>query len=346
MLNCGLSGSELYTNVPRKICKYDYEWYKEKFGIKLDSITDYLSQPFKYAFKLILEEILNTRKRFVFDFNSFYIDFETVREENFLRDRQNGRFQDVDIVNSDFKGYQLAIFYRMTTNDKNRYRRKNLYIGYEHKKILSKLTNDGTKLYTTKDFNYKSILEGVYSKFPNIPPYRLERIVHYGLYRFYVSLKDSCSINIHSKNYKLWAYAGSIYYDPIKQVKEYYHRMKMKIIRIARWNEEYSTGFHYIGIDIKKMKEWAELNNKSERAGWCWVWFPKVIARRYEKMTYYNSMHMYIFKVQLQKKYRKKLNVNIENKKYRDVEFIGESIGYKFNPATKHWKELVKEFIN
>ena len=47
----------------------------------------------------------------------------------------------------------------------------------------------------------------------------------------------------------------------------------------------------------------------------------------------------------LQKKYSKGWTHFIEgDQKYREVDFVGEAINFKFKPADKHWKDLIKEY--
>ena len=65
-------------------------------------------------------------------FGMFYIDFENFQEDEFIRQRQLGRMQDIDVVESDFTGYQLSFFYKMSKNDNLILR--NLYLGKKHKK--------------------------------------------------------------------------------------------------------------------------------------------------------------------------------------------------------------------
>ena len=45
--------------------------------------------------------------RFTGPFGAFYIDFENFQEDEFIRQRQLGRMQDIDVVESDF--YRLSI---------------------------------------------------------------------------------------------------------------------------------------------------------------------------------------------------------------------------------------------
>ena len=67
----------------------------------------------------------------------FYVDIETYDEDLFLKLRRKGKFQDIDIVQSDFKGYQLAFYY--LAGRKGHFKKHNVYTLEKHNNMINKL---------------------------------------------------------------------------------------------------------------------------------------------------------------------------------------------------------------
>jgi hypothetical protein len=120
--------------------------------------------------------------------------------------------------------------------------------------------------------------------------------------------------------------------------------MRKKIKKIAKWKDIKYNNYYYIAISKDRMPDWIDLNNKSNKAGWRWLHFEDVTVRRQLEAALYNTTFSYIFKVKIQKKYTKFWSYHIEHQKYRDVDFVGIAVNYKLQPATMHWKELIKQY--
>lgn len=344
MFNCGLSAAELFTNVPQKIVVHDYDWFRKKTGVNKDTVEEYAGYIFAGAFKLIIQTIIRDKVRFVSSFYNSYIDFVTVDDMDFMRDRQNGRFTDINIVESGFKGYQLMYHWRGSFKDVTRYKKMMLYMNVDMKQSFIDRINSGEVFYSIKDIRTKDILPDLKKIFPKLSKVVLGKITEYGFTRIFHAMKQQCSINVCSKNFGLYTYIGRTAFDRAKWTKEYYFRMRMKLIKISKWNEDKPTQYYYIALTDERMKYWARLNNKSNKAGWCWVWFDKCIARRLLKTALCNSTKSHIFEIKVRKKDMRYWHLPIEMTKYRDVEYLGESHNYVLKRSSKHWKDLVKEY--
>lgn len=343
LFNHGITASELYEGVGDEICNKDFVWFKNNFDVSQDNVFSYLGYIFIYSFDLIITYIIENKVRFVGPFASFYIDFEMFSEEEFMSQRRNGRMKDIDLVNSDFTGYQLTLFYKYARND-TRYRKLNLYLGKKHKELFLNKVNSGERMYTIKDITLEDILPQIYEKFPKLNKKEVKKILYKGYHRMYYAIKQQCYMTFRSRTLDCTFHIGTFFKYPERQIKEYSFRMRMKLIKLAKWRKDKLDDYHFIGISKDRYDDWVALNNKTNRAGWCWVHFENVIARKQLDAVLYNSTYIYIFKVKLQKKYSKKWNHTIKKQKFKDVEFVGIGVNYKLQPTTMHWKELIKQY--
>ncbi len=343
LFNHGITPAELFEGTGFDLCDKDFTWFRNNFEILQEDKYNYLGYIFLYSFDLIVTYVIENKVRFTGPFGMFYIDFEMFTNEEFKRQRQMGRMQDIDLIEADFTGYQVTFYYKYSRND-SRYRRLNLYLGKRHKELFLNKVNSGEKMYSTKDVNMTHFLPQIYEKFPRLNKRTINKILSKGYYRMYYAIKQQCYMTFRSTTLNCSFYIGTFFKTPERQIFEYSFRMRMKLIKLAKWRKDKFDQYYYIGISKNRMNDWVNLNNKSNRAGWCWLHFEDVIARRQLEAVVYNSTYIYIFKVKIQKKYSHKWNHKIEKQKFRDVEFVGTGINYKFHPATKYWKELIKEW--
>lgn len=343
LFNHGINPTEIFSGDTRELCDKDYLWFQNNFNHYNESVEAYLGHIFTYALDIIIQYVIEHKVRFNGPFNSFYIDFEMFLDEDFKIHRQRGRMQDIDIVESDFTGYQLTFYYRYSKYD-SYYRKRNFYIGKKHRKMFIDKVNSGEKMHSIKDVTITHFLPQIYEKFPKLSKRELKKIISRGLSRLGQAMKENCYASIKSTVLDVTFFIGTVYFNPEFQIKDYYFRMRKKLEKIARWRKDKFDQYYYVGIDKNRMEDWVNLNDKSPKAGWCWVWFEEVAARRLLDSVKYNSTHIYIFKIKVQKKYSKRWNFYIQKAKYRDVQYVGKAINYKFQPATKHWKDLIKEF--
>lgn len=343
LFNHGITATELYSGVDNETCDKDFTWFKNNFDVPQDNVFSYLGYIFMYSFDIIVTYVIENKVRVVGPFALFYIDFEMFDEEEFLLHRRRGRMQDIDLIESDFTGYQISLFYKYSRND-SRYRKINLYLGKKHRDLFLSKVNSGERMYTTKDISIDYFLPQVYEKFPRLSKTEIKRIIYKGYYRMYYAIKQQCYMTFRSRTLDCTFHIGTFFKNPERQIKEYSFRMRMKLIKLAKWRKDKFDQYYYIGISKDRYKDWVALNNKSNKAGWCWMYFEDVIARRQLEAVLYNSTYIYIFKVKIQKKYSHKWNHPIDKQKFRDAEFVGMGINYTFYPATKHWKELIKEY--
>ena len=178
---------------------------------------------------MILNKVLDEKVRFKIPVKSeAYIDFEIVNGDKFVLQRQNGRFSEIDFVESDFTGYFLNYYYNTKAYQKS----MPIYLGGDLKKKFLSGINSGTKYYSIRDITLDDVIEEVHERYKEFSIPELKKLIIHGFGRMHSSIKFGCAISIISKRYKCLAYIGSLNLTPDKQIKEYSIRRDRKLRKI------------------------------------------------------------------------------------------------------------------
>ena len=335
LFNHGLTAEELFTNTPKSVVDKRWSWFIQRYG-STNSYEDAISDPFKYALGLILHYVLDNKVRFVIPcVAESYIDFEIVTGDMFVEQRQNGRFGEIDFIESDFTGYALRYYFKTKAYQKA----YPIYMGGELKQKFLTGINSGTKYYTIKDVTLEHFLPQVWEKFPELTKTEVKKLLLHGFRRMHSAIKYGCAISIQTKkNINCVAYIGAIYLKPDKQIKEYSIRRDKKLRKIEGWKKTPFDGYYYIGLNDVAFERWIEANSKARTV----LQFTNVIPRKIKEEIYYKAKHLHVFR--FKRKDFKGWAYWAENLKLRDVEYIGEALDRKFIPSDKTWKNLIKEY--
>lgn len=178
-----------------------------------------MAEPFRYCFALIINKMIDERKRFKLPTQTeAYLDFEFINEEKFRAGRQNGAYQDIDFIESDFTTYLLKYYFKAKGYQKS----YPIYLGGELKQKLINGINSGIKYYTIHDLNIDDIMPEMYEKFKELSKSELKKLIVFGFRRMHTAMKYGCAITIvTSKHMKCHAYIGDLSLNQAKQIKEY-----------------------------------------------------------------------------------------------------------------------------
>ena len=131
-----LTATDLYTNFPYKKLKTNLK----NIPAGENNQRWLLTKIFRYFFYLVIKDIIENKTTFRFPrtYRAF-LEMISVSGEDFVRARQNGAFQDVDFLTSDFTGYHLGLRYN------TRYGKwvKALHVTEKYKDRITELTNKG-----------------------------------------------------------------------------------------------------------------------------------------------------------------------------------------------------------
>lgn len=335
LFNHGLTVEELYSNTPKRIIDRKWTWFIKNYG-QTSSYEDAIADPFKYCLGLILNYILDNKVRFIIPgVPESYIDFEIVTGEFFEDQRQKGRFQEIDFIESDFTGYALRYYFKARAYQKA----YPIYLGGELKQKFFNGINSGEKYYTTRDVTIKEFLPQIEKKFPELTKTEIKKLISHGFRRMHSAIKFGCAISIQVKKYfNCVAHIGALYLRPDKQIREYSVRRDRKLRKIEGWKKTPFDGQYYIGLNETAFDRWVEINKSSRTL----LKFHNIIPRKIQQELYYKSNHLYIFK--FKRDTFKGWSYWAEDIELRNVEYIGEAINHKFIPSTLTWKELIKEY--
>ena len=335
LFNHGLTPAELYTNTPKKIIDRKWRWFIKYYGSST-SYEDAIAGPFKYCFGLILNKIIDEKVRFIIpSVSEAYIDFETVSGEDFERHRQNGRFKEIDFINSDFTGYAVRYYFKAKAYQKS----YPVFLGSDLKeKFLTKI-NDGVKFYSVKDVTLKDFIDEVHERFNELTREEVKRLLLHGFRRLHSAMKFGCAITINTTKFiNCYAYIGDLSLTPEKQIREYSIRRDRKLRKIEGWKKTPFDGYYYIGLNHTGLEEWVKTNCKARVL----VTFNNVIPRKIKEELYYKYKYVFVFRIKIKKFsgwsfWKDKITS-------RDVEYLGMAYNHEFTESKLNWKELIKEY--
>ena len=335
LFNHGMSGGDLYTNTPKYITDRSWKWWIRTYGWTV-TYNDAISAPFVYCLGIIINKIIDDKVRFKIPVKSeAYIDFEIVTGDKFIKQRQNGRFSEIDFIESDFTGYFLTYYFKTKAYQKE----MPIYLGGKLKSKFLSGINSGEKYYTTKDITLNDVIDEVYNKFDKIPKNELKNLVLHGFRRMHSAIKYGCAITIQAtRSINCFVYIGKLTLIPDKQIKEYSIRRDRKLRKIEGWNKTAFDGYYYIGLNPTGFERWLEDNKDSKLK----AKFRNIIPRKIKEEIYYKAKHLHVFR--FKQKNFKGWAYWLDSLEMRDIEYIGEVYEHKFTPINKSWKELKKEY--
>lgn len=106
---------------------------------------DLAARVFCSAVRLIIDDIIHNGVRFVLPTRkmSSHLQVERINEDEFIRARKNGAFQDVDFLRSNFTANRLMFTYQ----SQGVIHKKHVYVDANRKNILTEYTNNGKQYY-------------------------------------------------------------------------------------------------------------------------------------------------------------------------------------------------------
>lgn len=133
---------DIMQNFPTHKMKMTHQECKDKFGIDRKVLA---CRIFLYAVKIILLDIIRNNVTFCLPVTIKMCQISVVRTQGdkFGNARRNGKWLDVDFLNSNFSGYQLEFRYEAS----ERIIKKPVYVSGWMKDIITENTNKGMQYY-------------------------------------------------------------------------------------------------------------------------------------------------------------------------------------------------------
>ena len=105
-----------------------------------------IKQVFREGVHLVLTDVINNNVTFKIQgigYQGGEIHMEAIKDSEFMRARQNGKFEDVDFLESLFTGYQMYLYVHGKRDNFLHRRKFPIYVGKMYKDIITKNTNEG-----------------------------------------------------------------------------------------------------------------------------------------------------------------------------------------------------------
>lgn len=105
-----------------------------------------VKQVFREGVHLVLTDIINNNVTYKIQgigYQGGEMHMEAVKDNEFIKARENGKFKDVDFLESLFTGYQLYLYVHGKRDNFLHRRKFPIYVGKTYKDVITENTNKG-----------------------------------------------------------------------------------------------------------------------------------------------------------------------------------------------------------
>lgn len=133
-------------NLNNLFVRFPYEKYKSLKRMRKLERLRLIKRVFISGLHLILEDIIQNNATFKIQgigYQGGEIHFEAIKNSDFENARKNGKFKDVDFLESLFTGYQLYLYVHGKRDNFLHRRKFPIYLGKYYKDQITENTNNG-----------------------------------------------------------------------------------------------------------------------------------------------------------------------------------------------------------
>lgn len=249
---------------------------------------------FRECVKIIVNDIIDNDVEFKLPTGSRKTSLlmHTYRDNEFKIARQNGKFEEVDFLESGFNGNQLQLY---MYGHRDIPKTKQIYLNKELKDKITEYTNKGRIYYGKIVKTLKDYYEEVQKKFPLIPMPDLRKILNYGWRQLYLVNSYGGDVLIQDKNF--WFYIGILQYDSIKHFN-YYKRKLINKIRIMYSRKKIQwDGYYYFGLSEERYQQFINSKKKRGRPRKIYNFGNILLYKIWEECSLAESNLKYFFKI-------------------------------------------------
>ena len=138
-----LNTNQIFNNFPTDKLKMTAKECEELIGNRHKEVI--AKQIFKACVGMVLDDIIENSATFKLSTRSKKAELYMKRysDDDFIKCRQNGKFEDVSYIASNFSGHQMSFMYQQA----GVIREKPVYLDTKHKDKITKYTNEGKSYY-------------------------------------------------------------------------------------------------------------------------------------------------------------------------------------------------------
>lgn len=260
-LGCSFNISDLFFNFPYKKLKLNCRGCLEITGDAHRSLL--VKKIFLASMKIVIQDIVERNVTFWLPLTGdkkCNMHMKRVSGKDFQKLRQAGKWDNIDIVSSNFSGYEIG-FYML---GKRTPRVKTVYVNKQTKEAISRYTNMG-KQYGDGNIDTKisDYYPQIYKQFPKVPQEDIKRILTFAWKSVY--LHNSYGGDLLVSGDSIWCYIGNLKNNPIQHF-HYYIRKLITKIRVA-YRREGSPwdGYYYFALSDKQYESYLLQKNQKGR---------------------------------------------------------------------------------
>lgn len=137
-----INAQQLFNQLNIEKLKIDGKYLGAKYKLNKRGLARKL---FSECYDMVMRDVIENNDTFTLPgkLGSAEIRMKTFEGEEFQRVRQYGKFDNIDFLKSNFKGYQIHLF----IDKKGRQLEQPIYVGPELRDRLVELTNNGKQYY-------------------------------------------------------------------------------------------------------------------------------------------------------------------------------------------------------
>lgn len=292
-LGCGFNLTDMFMNFPLKKLQINCNecnaligtYHRDKLAIRI----------FRECFKVVIEDIIENNVTFWLPLTGgkkCNMHMKRVEGKEFQNLRQGGKWEDIDILNSNFSGYEIRFF--MLGNRTPRV--KTVYLNKFYRDRISYYTNLGKSYGDSKnDKVISDYLEIVSQKFPTVSLQDIKRILSFGWKSLYLHNSYGGDTLITDK--EIWCYIGRLRKNPLDHFYYYIRKLIIKIRVLYRRKEFPWNGYYYFALSEAQYQSYLSQKNKRGRPRKCFNFGTVYLYQILDECRISEHAKKYIFKV-------------------------------------------------
>ena len=260
-LGCAFNINDLFFNFPYKKLKLNCRDCLEITGDAHRSLL--VKKIFRTSMKIVIQDIVERNVTFWLPLTGdkkCNMHMKRVSGKDFQKLRQAGKWDDIDIVNSNFSGYEIG-FYML---GKRTPRVKTVYVNKQTREAISRYTNIG-KQYGDGNIDTKisDYYPQIYKQFPKVPQEDIKRILTFAWKSVY--LHNSYGGDLLISGDSMWYYIGNLRKSSLQHFHYYIRKLTVKLRVLYKRKKIDWDGYYYFALSDSQYSNYISQKNKKGR---------------------------------------------------------------------------------
>ena len=296
-LGCAFNINDLFFNFPYKKLKLNCRDCLEITGDAHRSLL--VKKIFRASMKIVIQDIVERNVTFWLPLTGnkkCNMHMKRVSGIDFQKLRQAGKWEDIDIVNSNFSGYEIG-FYMLGSRTP---RVKTVYVNKKTKEIISRYTNMGKQYGDGKiDTKISDYYSQIYAQFPEVSHEDVKKILIFAWKSVY--LHNSYGGDLLISGDSMWYYIGNLKKNSLQHFEYYIRKLIIKLRVLYKRKQIPWDGYYYFALGDSQYQNYLQQKNQKGR--------PK---------KFFNFENVYLYQIldecklrEHSKKYIFKLNIGV-----------------------------------